>query len=308
MIFEGASERGKELIFRDVEEKTVRQLSIRLLLAVLVGVGMSWVPAMAGSAAIGSVAGSRNATLSGEAAVPNTTVFSGDSLAVRQGVAVVAMERGSRMVFGQQTEASFLRAGNDVTVLLGRGNVSLYHPEQSVGLQVKAGGVTVAPVSGYKTLGEVAMLDGAVQVTAKEGTLAVEGQGRSQQVSKGQTVTVPLRAARAPMPNPPSSEAHITTATTLGWMAVGAGGTAAVLAGIGMSRSNDAKNAAAAATAAANAATTAANNATTAANNAANAANAVGCALNKMNADQEGEDEGEPVVSPYTPPTGYSCP
>ena len=280
----------------------------RLMLAMVVMAGMGLVPALAGSAAIGSVAGSRNASLSGEAALPNTTVFSGDSLQVRQGIAVVAMDRGSRMVFGQQTEASFLRTGNDVTVLLGRGNVSLYHPGRSMGLRVKAGGVTVAPVGGYPTLGEVAMLNGAVEVTAKSGRLQVEGQGRTQQVGEGKTLTVPLQTARAPMPNPPDSNAHITTATALGWLAVGTGGTAAVLAGIGLSRSNDAKAAAEAAITAANNATTAANNATAAANNAGAAANAVGCALNEMNADQEGSDEGEQAVSPYVPPTGYSCP
>ena len=132
-----------------------------LILVAMIGIGL--VPMMAGSAAIGSVAGSKNATLSGQEMVPNTTVFSGDSLQVRDGVAVVAMDKGSRMVFGQQTQASFLREAQNVTVLLGQGNVSLYHPGQSAGLQVKAGGVTVAPASGYKTLGEVAMLNGAVR-------------------------------------------------------------------------------------------------------------------------------------------------
>ena len=276
----------------------VRQVT-RLMLTVVAMVGIGLAPMMAGSAAVGSVAGSRNATLSGQEMVPNTTVFSGDSLQVGNGVAVVAMDKGSRMVFGQQTEASFLRTANDVTVLLGHGNVSLYHPGQSQGLRVKAGDVTVEPAGGYKTLGEVAMLNGAVQVTAKEGTLQVEGQGRTQEVGQGKTVTVPMKTARAPMPNPPnppSSDAHITTATALGWLAVGAGGTAAVLAGLGMSRSNDAKSAA-------DAATTAANNATTAANNAANNANAVGCALNTQNAM---ENPGTP--SPYVPPAGFSCP
>ena len=268
---------------------------LRAVLTVVAMVGIGLVPMMAGSAAIGSVAGSRNATLSGQAMVPNTTVFSGDSLQVQNGVAVVAMDRGSRMVFGQQTEASFLRTAQNVTVLLGRGNVSLYHPGQSAGLRVKAGDVTVAPVSGYKTLGEVAMLNGAVQVTAKQGTLQVEGQGRTQQVTEGSTVTVPVNTARAPMPNPPSSNAHITTSTALGWLAVGAGGTAAVLAGIGISRSNDAKTSAMAATAAAK-------SATDAANNAANVSNAVGCALNIEN-----EQENPGTLSPYVPPTGYSC-
>jgi len=280
---------------------------IRLVLTMVAMVGIGLVPVMAGSAAIGSVAGSRNATLSGQAVVPNTTVFSGDSLQVRNGVAVVAMDRGSRVVFGHETSASFLRAGNDVTVVLGRGNVSMYHPGESMGLRVKAGDVTVEPASGYKTLGEVAMLDGALQVTAKQGMLKVEGQGRTEEVGEGKTVTVPVRTARAPMPNPPSSNAHITTSTALGWMAVGAGGTAAVLAGIGMSRSNDAKAAANAATTAANNATTAANNATTAANNSANVSNAVGCALNQMNAE-ENVEESDNTPSPYVPPTGYSCP
>ena len=285
----------------------MRQHVTRVVLTVVAMVGIGLVPMMAGSAAIGSVAGSRNATLSGQEMVPNTTVFSGDSLQVRNGVAVVAMDKGSRMVFGQQTEASFLREAQNVTVLLGHGNVSLYHPGQSAGLQVKAGDVTVAPASGYKTLGEVAMLNGAVQVTAKEGTLRVEGQGRTQEVGQGRTVTVTVNTARAPMPNPPSSNAHITTSTALGWMAVGAGGTAAVLAGIGISRSSDAKKAADAATSAANNATTAANNATTAANDAANNANAVGCALNQMNAEENAE-EGDNTPSPYIPPAGYSCP
>ena len=279
----------------------------RLMLTMVAMVGIGLVPVMAGSAAIGSVAGSRNATLSGQAVVPNTTVFSGDSLQVRDGVAVVAMERGSRMVFGHETAASFLRAGNDVTVVLGHGNVSMYHPGESLGLRVKAGDVMIAPASGYKTLGEVAMLNGAVQVTAKEGMLQVEGQGRTQEVGQGKTVTVPVNTARAPMPDPPESTAHITTATALGWLAVGAGGAAAVLAGIGMSRSNDAKAAATAATTAANNATTAANNATTAANNAANNSNAVGCALNRMNAEENAE-EGDNTPSPYVPPTGFSCP
>jgi hypothetical protein len=273
----------------------------RIMRAVLTAVailGIGLAPMMAGSAAIGSVAGSRNATLSGQEMVPNTTVFSGDSLQVRNGVAVVAMDKGSRMVFGEQTAASFLRTADNVTVLLGHGNVSLYHPGESLGLQVKAGDVTVAPASGYKTLGEVAMLNGAVQVTAKEGTLRVEGQGKTQEVAKGNTVTVPVNTARAPVPNPapPSSNAHITTSTTLGWLAVGAGGTAAVLAGIGISRSKDAKTAAEAATAAAN-------NATNAANNAADLSNSVGCALNTENALNNPS-----TPSPYTPPAGYSCP
>ena len=285
-----------------VNRKRVMQLGLTVI--AMMGIGL--MPVLAGSAAVGSVAGSRNATLSGEALVPNTTVFSGDNLQVRDGVAVVALDQGNRMVFGRETEASFLREAKDVTVLLSRGDVSMYHPGASLGVRVKAGDVTVSPAAGYKTLGEVAMLDGSLVVTAKQGMLQVERQGRTEQVAEGKTVTLPVTAARAPVPSPaapPAGNAHITTATTLGVMAVGAGTAAAVLAGLSMSRSNDAKTAAEAATTAANNATAAANAATAAANAAGAAANAAGCAENSENAT-----ENPDTPSPYTPPTGYSCP
>ena len=278
---------------------------MQLGLMVIAVMGFGLMPMLAGSAAVGSIAGSRNATLSGEALVANTTVFSGDHLQVRDGVAVVALEAGNRMVFGRETEASFLREARNVTVLLSRGNVSMYHPGTSESVAVKAGGVTVSPAGGYKTLGEVAMVDGRLVVTAKQGNLQVERQGRTEQVMEGKTVTLPVTAAAAvPSPAaPPDGNAHITTATTLGVLGLGAGSAAAVLAGLGLSRANDAKTAATAATTAANNATTAANAATAAANAAGAAANAAGCAENIENAN---ENPGTP--SPYTPPTGFSCP
>jgi hypothetical protein len=273
-----------------------RKKLMQLGLTVVAVMGMGVMPMLAGSAAVGSIAGSRNATLSGEALVPNTTVFSGDHLQVDQ---------GNRMVFGRETEASFLREAKEVTVLLSRGNVSMYHPGASLGVEVKAGGMTVRPAAGYPTRGEVAMLDGTLVVTAKQGMLQVERQGRTEQVAEGKTVTLPVTAA-APVPSPagpPAGNPHITTATTLGVLTLGAGSAAAVLAGLGLSRANDAKDAANNATTAANNATTAANAAADAASAAAAAANAAGCAENIENAN---ENPGTP--SPYTPPPGFSCP
>ncbi len=92
-----------------------------IVAVMLVAVG----PVYGGSAVIGSVAGSVNATIDGQALMPKTTIFSGDSLQVKEGAAVVAVGRGGRLVLGRETEASFLREGSEVTVLLGQGNVSL---------------------------------------------------------------------------------------------------------------------------------------------------------------------------------------
>ena len=107
-------------------------------------------PMYAGSAVVGSVAGSLNATLGGQALVPNTVIFSGDSLQVNDGAAVIALENGNRMAFGRETEASFLRESNEVEVVLGRGDVSMYQADQRTGLKVKAGDYEVSPAGNLR--------------------------------------------------------------------------------------------------------------------------------------------------------------
>ena len=76
-----------------------RVVSLSLCLVVL-GL-VSAVPVFAGSALVGLVAGSMNATVGGQTLLPNTTLFSGDSLQVKDGVAVVALGSASRIVFGR---------------------------------------------------------------------------------------------------------------------------------------------------------------------------------------------------------------
>ena len=204
-------------------KKSAMRLAMLVLLAAAVAM-----PMYAGSAVIGSVAGAKDATVGGQALVPSTTLFSGDSLQVEEGVAVIALGEGSRMVFGHQTQASFLREGEGVTVLLGGGNVSMYQPEAGVGMKVKAGTVTVAPEKGFKTLGEVAMLNGAVVVTAKEGKLRVEGHGPAMEVAKGKTVTLKAEGAASPAPQAGAAAAGApVSGMTVGEIATVAGAGAA---------------------------------------------------------------------------------
>jgi hypothetical protein len=261
--------------------------------------------AFAGSAVVGSVAGSMNATVGGHEVVPNATIFSGDSLQVKEGVAVIAVGRGSRMVFGRESTVSFSREADSVTAVLGQGNVSVFYPDGGVGVRVKVGEVTIAPAKGFKTLGEVAMANGTIVVSTKEGLLRVEGNGPAVEVAKGKTVAVmPKKAAGAPQGG---SGGHGHSVNGIEVATLGAAGVGAVLGGVAYHSANEARDnansaiaAANAATAAANAATAAANAATDAANTAAANANMVGCALDQyaVNNDQ---------ASPYYPPEGYSC-
>lgn len=266
------------------------------LFLMLLGV-VAAAPAFAGSAVIGSVAGSMNATIGGQALMPNTTVFSGDSLQVNDGVAVVAIDKSSRVVFGRETTASFLRDTNEVTVLLSRGNLSMYHPQDSVGLRVKVGEVTVVPAKGFKTLGEVAMVGNSVVISAKEGSFRVEGSGSALEVAKGKTITIAAKTARSAAPAPGRPQlGGVSTNTALEAGALGAGAAAAILAGIAMSRAGDAKDAANSAITAANAATAAGNAATAAANAADTDASHAGCVLNTI-----AVGAGFASVSPFTP-------
>jgi len=268
-----------------------------MVLAVVAAVLLTVAPMLAGSAVIGSVAGSTNATMDGQALMLKTTVFSGDSLQVKDGAAVVALGSQSRLVFGRETAASFLRDGREVTVLLGRGNVSLYQGQAGMSLRVKVGTVTVSPTGEYKTLGEVAMLNGAVVVTAKEGKLRVESNGTAQEIAKGKTVTVAARPARAPTNGGAGSgSVGMSGSTALQVASVAASGTGAVLSGVAISRAGDARDAASAANATAANAVAAANDATAAAQLAGDAANAAGCAVN-LAVDS----------SVYTPPSGFTC-
>jgi len=281
------------------------KFNLRLTLCLVVLGLVVTVPAFAGSAVVGSVAGSMNATVGGQTLLPNTTLFSGDSLNVKDGVAVVAVGSSSRMVFGHNTVASFLRDSNEITVLLDQGDVSLFQSDVKTPVRVKVGNVSVIPAAGIKTLGEVAMLNGTAVITAKEGTLRVEGNGPAVNVAQGKTITLNTKASAPPGGgNPPSGkhissdEAWLVAATAVGVGAIITGAVALSRAG---TASDNASSAASEASVAASNAAAATSAASTADSDALAAANSVGCALNTL-AGEEG------LMSPYIPPTGESCP
>ena len=285
----------------------VKKLSVYLTLCLLT-LGITFaVPAFGGSAVVGSVATSTNAMVGGQAVLPNTTLFSGDVLQVKNGVAMVTLGTSSHVAFGRDTVASFLRDSSEVTVLLGQGNVSVFHAEDTMGVRVKVGNVSVVPVPGFKTLGEVAMLNGTMVVTAKEGMLRVEGNGQAVNVVKGKTVTV-HPSASAPQQgsggnNPPGG---LTPKVVMPnrWPIP-----TAILGGVAIYFLADAwedlgefpSSVPAAASSAAAAALGAVSAANAAASAAAASNNAIGCALNTLASEQD--------VSPvYTPPAGETCP
>ena len=139
---------------------------------------------------VGSLVGSRNATLDGDHPLPNTVLLCGDKLQVNDGLAMVTLQRGNRVALGGQSEASFLYGVAGVTVLMNRGSLSLYHSQGGSGFKVKVGDVTIVPAGGPRTLGEVELAGGTLVVTAKDGSLDVEKEGATRKVAKGYTLTI----------------------------------------------------------------------------------------------------------------------
>jgi len=280
---------------------------LRSALFLLLVVMVSAIPIFAASAVVGSVAGSANATVGGQALAPNTTLFSGDSLRVTNGAAVVAMGLGSRMVFGRDTMASFERGSDEVTALLGQGNVSIYHPEDGTALRVKVGEISISAGKGFKTLGEVAMVNGAVVVAAKEGMLRVEAPQRSLELTKGKSIVITQKPAGLPQPQGTTSSGtpvtHPSSAEIISIVSLGGIGANVVMSVINLKRTNDVKTlvnqvntTASKADQDAIAAINAANSATAAATAARAAANAAGLAAS----------EACKLVSPTDPNCAFS--
>jgi hypothetical protein len=282
-------------------------MSERLPKVVLVGcalvVGMLVsLPAFAGSAIIGSVAANVNATIGGDRILPNTTISSGDSLNVGEGVAIVSTDHGGLLTFGRQTTVSFLQEAGGVAVLMNAGSVTLRHPAASGALLIKTKDVTISPASDFQTDGEIASLGEAVLVTTHEGLLRVKAGGKEVEVGKGKTVTISIKKAQ-PARSPQGGGGGGSEIGKYGpLIEIFLGGTTSVLGGVAISRSDGAKDNANSAASNANAA---ASNAAAAASNSATAAgasNATGCAVNNLNSTLTG------TPSPYTPPSGQSCP
>jgi hypothetical protein len=169
-----------------------------VVLLVLGSIGS--IPLFAGSEVVGSLIGSRDATVDGHPAVPGQTVFGGDRLQVNNGAATVWMGGGSGMVLGRNTAAAFVRESNEVTAVLSHGRARIYYPaDHRVALRLKSGNITIVPAKGSSTLAEVAITDQTLTVMTREGSLRLEGNGQTLEVPKGRAIRLVLESRPFPL-------------------------------------------------------------------------------------------------------------
>lgn len=156
-----------------------------------------------GPAVVGTLAGSISTSVDGQPGRSDTVIYSGDALQVGDGAAVLALERGNRVLLGKNTRASLVRDSLGVKVTMDRGQVTLLQTQEGAPLRVQAGKVTVFPASGFKTLGEVALVTDGVAVAVGTGRLRVEHGGTARELRAGEAITIgaPNNAAGGPFPS-----------------------------------------------------------------------------------------------------------
>ncbi len=220
---------------------TSQQGLFTLLVTIVASVVFTTTSQSAGGGAIGMVARTVDSTLDGQTARAYTALFNGDRLAA-SGLTVVKLNNGGQVVLAPNTIAAFTKGADNVTVKLEQGTVTLNRTNAGGILRVEAGEVLVVPATGFRTLGEVAMLDGKITVKATEGTMFLNGPDGPLQATKGKTITLPAtrKAARSPQPagagGTPAAAGLGSAAKWGGLAAGGAGATLGVASQGGSSR------------------------------------------------------------------------
>jgi len=191
----------------------------------------SWLVA-AGPAPVGSLVGCKDAVLDGRPPLAHTTILSGDRLKVNDGLAIVSLGRGNRIVLAARSEVSFLSDGGSVTVSLVRGGIWFLHPQAGSDFKIVAFDVAIQPSVGSRTLGEITMVDGLLMITPKEGEIDVEQSGVVRQVAEGGTITVPIQTAQSRRSSAEKQIKYILDHQKLVIGALVAGGAATAIAAI----------------------------------------------------------------------------
>ena len=282
---------------------TLQERKVRTVLVLFMLGALASIPALGDSNVVGAVVAAKNASVGGVALMPGHTIFSGDDLRVEYGMTLVTMGKGSRMVFGRDTVASFERNSSEVTALLERGSVSVYHPmDDLMPLRLEVGNLSIVPAEGFGTLGEVAVTGEGVVIKTAQGLLRVEADGTGQafQVAKGETVKFVPRTAAAPQQQGGAQPHRRRKRGGFFWLPVGAAAAGGILAAVAVSNAGGANDAANKARADAAAAAADANAAANAANTAAQNAINFNCAVQKISDSLLGNppeaSENEPPI------------
>jgi ferric-dicitrate binding protein FerR (iron transport regulator) len=189
----------------------VRQFFASLLIVTLA------VPAWSTPAVVGTTAASQSATVRGNALLPGSTVFSGDTIQVGAGgTASIAVTGGTQVRVGPGSQVRLSREKEGTRIEIGRGSASFLVPSDA-SFEARLADATIRSTGKGPTVGVVLVADiRKALIAAEKGELIVRTahDARSVTLKEGEGVEVSL------VPDPQGGGG--TGATTLSgkWVAV----------------------------------------------------------------------------------------
>lgn len=144
------------------------------------------------AAVLGRIVAAPPAQVNGVALPGDATLLDGDRLATgAQGWARVLLARGEQIHLAAQSDARALRQGENLTVELNQGRVTLR--TNGSDLRVRSNGLEITPTTD-NAVWEVARLrDGLTHVASLQGSVAVHSANRMIEVRPGQSFQVQTR-------------------------------------------------------------------------------------------------------------------
>lgn len=174
-------------------------------------------PAWSNPGIVGTAAASRAATVRGNALLPGSTIFSGDTIEVAaKGSASIAVNGGAQVRVGPGSQVRLSREKETALLEIGRGSAA-FRVTQSTPFEARLADATIRGTGKEPAVGVVLMRDAKTAlIAAEKGELVVSTayEGKSVTLKEGEGVEVTL----APAPQGGGG----TAATTLAgkWVAI----------------------------------------------------------------------------------------
>ncbi len=157
----------------------------------------------AGAPAVGMIAETQNAFLSGAAAERGVDIYPGDTLTTQPGGSVRLAVGSSQMYLMSSTEATMEPDGTAVRAKMDRGTIDFSSAPGQIEIETPLG---VVRGDGHsRTFGQVAVVNPTtIQVSAVEGNLLVAGvDGVTKNIAAGETYEASFEPAAGPDNGPP---------------------------------------------------------------------------------------------------------
>ncbi len=179
-------------------------LGARSCLIGLLAASLLNLPTMAaGASAVGMIAETQSALLSGAEAARGVDIYPGDTLATEPGGSMRLAAGPNQIYLMSATEATMERDGSAIRAKMDRGTIDFSSAPGQLEIETPLG--VVRGDGNGRTFAEVAILNPTtIQVSALEGNLLVAGaDGVTKSIAAGETYEASFEPARGPNNGPP---------------------------------------------------------------------------------------------------------